>query len=112
MSKSETGVLESGFLELTPDLVENLPEGETQHKKITRGWKAPAGEAYVASETPRGEMSTYFVSDGGKSPYRVRTRGPSFYNIALLTETARGLLIGDLIMLVGSLDFTLGDCDR
>jgi NADH-quinone oxidoreductase subunit D len=99
-------------LKIIKQAVENLPEGETQHKKITRGWKAPAGEAYVASETPRGEMSTYFVSDGAKSPYRVRTRGPSFYNIALLTETARGLLIGDLIMLVGSLDFTLGDCDR
>ena len=61
---------------------------------MSRGWKAPAGEAYVASEAPRGEISCYFVSDGGRYPYRMKMRGPSFYNIAVLEETARGLLIG------------------
>ena len=90
----------------------NLPEGETQHKKVTRAWKAPVGEAYVASEAPRGEISTYFVSDGGKFPYRMKMRGPSFYNIALLEECSRGLLIGDLIALMGSVDITLGEVDR
>ncbi|MHC4549940.1 MAG: NADH-quinone oxidoreductase subunit D [Planctomycetota bacterium] len=92
--------------------VENLPRGDLQHRKVTRGWKAPPGEAYVASEAPRGEVSCYFISDGGKSPYRCRLRGPSFFNISLLGETSRGLLIGDLIALMGSIDYTLGDCDR
>ena len=92
--------------------LENLPEGETQHPKVTRGWKAPAGEAYAASEAPRGEISCYFVSDGGKTPYRCRMRGPSFYNISLLGHTSRGLLIGDLIALLGSIDIVLGEVDR
>jgi len=92
--------------------VERLPAGEVSNAKVSRGWKAPPGEAYVASEAPRGEISCYFVSDGGKNPYRVRMRGPSFYNIAVITETARGLLIGDLIALIGSIDITLGEVDR
>ncbi len=92
--------------------LKNLPEGETQHPKVTRAWKAPAGEAYVASEAPRGEISAYFVSDGGKFPYRMRMRGPSFYNIAVLETCSRGLLIGDLIALMGSVDITLGEVDR
>ena len=92
--------------------VEKLPDGDTAHPKVSRGWKAPPGEAYVASEAPRGEISCYFVSDGSKNPYRARMRGPSFYNIALITETARGLLIGDMIALLGSIDITLGEVDR
>ena len=99
-------------LKIIRQAVDNLPGGETAHKKVTRGWKSPAGEAYVASEAPRGEISCYFISDGGKNPYRCRMRGPSFYNIALLEETARGLLIGDLIALMGSIDITLGEVDR
>ena len=79
---------------------------------MTRAWKAPAGEAYVASETPRGEIAFYFISDGGKKPYRMKARGPSFNNISLLGECARGLLIGDLIALIGSVDITLGEVDR
>jgi len=92
--------------------LQKLPDGDIQHPKVTRGWKAPPGEAYVASEAPRGEISCYFVSDGGRFPYRARMRGPSFYNIALLEKCARGLLIGDLIALIGSIDITLGEVDR
>jgi NADH-quinone oxidoreductase subunit D len=92
--------------------VEKLPDGEFTHKKVTRAWKAPPGEAYVASEAPRGEISTYFISDGGKNPYRVRVRGPSFHNISVLEDVARGLLIGDLVALIGSIDITLGEVDR
>ena len=92
--------------------IDNLPDGDTQHPKVTRAWKAPAGEAYVASEAPRGELAFYFISDGGKNPYRMKARGPSFNNISLLGECARGLLIGDLIALIGSIDITLGEVDR
>jgi NADH-quinone oxidoreductase subunit D len=92
--------------------VAKLPEGEFAHKKVTRAWKAPPGEAYVSSEAPRGEISNYFISDGGKKPYRARMRGPSFYNISVLEDVSRGLLIGDLVALIGSIDITLGEVDR
>jgi len=91
---------------------ERLPAGDVQNAKITRGWKAPPGEAYVATEAPRGELGFYFISDGGKNPYRVKTRGPSFANISVITGVARGLLIGDFIALIGSIDITLGEVDR
>jgi NADH-quinone oxidoreductase subunit D len=99
-------------LKIIRQAVAKLPAGDVANPKVSRGWKAPEGEAYVASEAPRGEISCYFISDGGKSPYRARMRGPSFYNISLLGETSRGLLIGDLIALMGSIDITLGECDR
>jgi NADH-quinone oxidoreductase subunit D len=99
-------------LKIIRQAIAKLPAGDVANPKISRGWKAPEGEAYVASEAPRGEISCYFVSDGGKAPYRARMRGPSFYNISLLGETSRGLLIGDLIALMGSVDITLGECDR
>ncbi len=103
-------ILES--IKIVRQAVEKLPDTEIAHKKVSRGWKAPPGEAYVASEAPRGEISCYFVSDGKKNPYRVRMRGPSFFNISLITATARGLLIGDMIALLGSIDITLGEVDR
>ncbi len=103
-------ILES--IRIIRQAVEKLPDTEIAHKKVTRGWKAPPGEAYVASEAPRGEISCYFVSDGGKFPYRARMRGPSFYNISVITQTCRGLLIGDMIALLGSVDITLGEVDR
>ncbi|MEM8882891.1 MAG: NADH-quinone oxidoreductase subunit D [Planctomycetota bacterium] len=99
-------------LKIIRQAVDKIPEGDFTHKKVTRAWKAPPGEAYVATEAPRGELSTYFLSDGGKFPYRVRMRGPSFHNISVMEDTARGLLIGDLIALMGSIDITLGEVDR
>ncbi|MGQ0614332.1 MAG: NADH-quinone oxidoreductase subunit D [Planctomycetaceae bacterium] len=90
----------------------NLPAGEFTNAKISRGWKAPPGEAYAVTEAPRGELGFYFISDGGKNPYRVKTRGPSFCNISVITAVARGLLIGDFIALIGSVDITLGEVDR
>jgi len=99
-------------LKIIRQACDRLPAGEVMNGKITRGWKAPPGEAYVLTEAPRGELAFYFVSDGGKNPYRVKARGPSFNNISVITKSARGLLIGDLIALIGSIDITLGEVDR
>ena len=90
----------------------NMPDTEIAHPKVTRAWKAPPGEAYLATEAPRGELSFYFVSDGGRNPYRMKARGPSFNNIAVLETEARGLMLADLIALIGSVDITLGEVDR
>ena len=74
--------------------------------------KPPVGEVYVRGENPRGELATYMVSQGQDTAYRIRCRGPSFSNIACITEVAEGTLIADLVALIGSLDIVLGEVDR
>ena len=72
----------------------------------------PAGDIYVATEAPKGELGFYFVSDGGSRPYRMHIRSPSFIHISALGVIARGELVADLIANIGSLDVVLGESDR
>ena len=79
---------------------------------VTRGMKIPVGEAYGATEVPRGEHGYYAVSDGLGSAYRMRVRGPGFANIQTLPMMAAGESIADLISIIGSMDIILPDIDR
>ena len=72
----------------------------------------PAGDVYVATEAPKGELGFYFSSDGGSRPYRMHIRSPSFIHISALGIIARGELVADLIANIGSLDVVLGESDR
>ena len=81
-------------------------------KIVTEGFGVPAGEAYVAVESPRGELGFYVVSDGTAKPYRVHMRTPSFGNLQALPGMIEGRLIADTISAMGSIDFVLGDVDR
>ena len=88
-------------------------EAVIHHFKLwTEGFKAPQGEVYVRVESPRGELGVYLAGDGGAKPYRVHFRTPSFYNLQAMSEITRGSMLADLVAIVGSADFTLGDCDR
>ena len=77
-----------------------------------RGFKVPAGEIYRAVETPRGELGVFIVSDGSEQPFRIHYRSPCFVNLGALNHMARGALLSDLVAIVGSLDFVLGEIDR
>jgi NADH-quinone oxidoreductase subunit D len=88
-----------------------MPPGEIQGK-VPKGFKPPKGEVYVRVENPRGELAYYVVSEGGDKAWRMRCRGPSFSNIAVITEVARGSLVADLVALMGSMDIVLGEVDR
>ncbi|HAM52005.1 MAG TPA: NADH-quinone oxidoreductase subunit D [Nitrospiraceae bacterium] len=80
---------------------------------ITKGpIAAPEGEVYVATETPKGELGFYFVSDGTGKPYRMRLRAPSFVHVAAIPRLSEGALVADLIANIGTIDIVLGDCDR
>jgi NADH-quinone oxidoreductase subunit B/C/D len=79
---------------------------------VTRGMKIPRGEAYGATEVPRGEHGYYVVSDGLGYAYRIRVRGPGFANIQTLPMLATGESIADLISIIGSIDIILPDIDR
>jgi NADH-quinone oxidoreductase subunit D len=81
-------------------------------KIVTEGYRVPAGEVYVAIESPRGESGCYVVSDGGPRPWRVHFRAPSFAALQATATCSEGALIADLIAIVGSLDAVMGDTDR
>ena len=74
--------------------------------------KIPAGDAYLETEAPKGQMGFYLVSDGSAIPWRVRARSSSFSNLAVTHELCRGCLIADVPAIVGSLDIVMGEIDR
>jgi NADH-quinone oxidoreductase subunit D len=88
-------------------------EALIHHFKIwTEGFNAPKNSIYSAVEGPRGELGVYLEGDGGPKPYRVHMRTPSFENVSVVQEISKGHLVADLIAIIGSLDFVLGDIDR
>jgi NADH-quinone oxidoreductase subunit D len=81
-------------------------------KIVTEGYRVPAGEVYVAVESPRGESGCYVVSDGGPRPWRVKFRAPSFVALEATATCMVDSYVADLIAIVGSLDSVMGDTDR
>jgi NADH-quinone oxidoreductase subunit D len=88
-----------------------IPEGNVQ-SAIPKRIRPEHGEIYVRTESPRGELGFYIISDGSTSPYRVKARAPAFVNLSVLPEIARGCMIADLVAIVGSTDIVLGEVDR
>ncbi len=91
--------------------VDGIPAGPLR-ARVPRVIKVPRGECYVRAENPKGEMGYYLVSMGGRGPYRVKIRSASFSNISVLPWLLEGALVPDIIAILGSLDFVLGDVDR
>jgi NADH-quinone oxidoreductase subunit D len=88
-------------------------EALIHHFKLwTEGFSTPKGAIYNAVESPRGELGVYIVSDGGPKPYRIHWRTPSFDNLQALPFMAKGVLVADLVAIIGSVDIVLGDVDR
>ena len=81
-------------------------------KLFTEGFKVPAGEVYVAIESPRGELGCYLVSDGSAKPYRLHIRAPSFVNLQTLPHLMRGGMIADAVAIISSVDPIMGEVDR
>jgi len=78
----------------------------------TEGFRVPAGDAYVSTESPRGEMGYYVVSDGGQKPYRMHMRSPSFSSLQALPAMCRGHMVADVVAVLGSVDMIMGEVDR
>ncbi len=91
--------------------LEGMPEGDHM-AKLPRVLRPPAGEAYAAVESPRGELGVYLVSDGSDTPYRMRYRPPAFYALQAGEQLLPGTLIADAIVALGSVDLVLGEVDR
>ncbi|MDR2442815.1 MAG: NADH-quinone oxidoreductase subunit D [Deltaproteobacteria bacterium] len=93
--------------------ISSLPDGPIVIPKAPKPtFKLPAGESYFAVEGARGQVAVHLVSDGGKTPYRVKLRAPGFSNLSLFAEAARGTLLADAIAILGSLDLVIPEVDR
>src|SRR5947207_2710775 len=79
---------------------------------VTEGLKAPPGEIYFAAENPKGELGFYINSRGGGVPHRLKIRAPSFVNLSILPVLLPGCMMSDVVAILGSLDFVMGECDR
>jgi NADH-quinone oxidoreductase subunit D len=96
---------------MVEQLLDGLPAGPIM-AKVPRIIKVPAGEAYVSTENPLGEMGYYIVSKGDTGPFRVRVRTASFNNISVVPWVLRGVFVPDIITILASLYFILGDIDK
>jgi len=81
-------------------------------KLVTEGFRVPAGQAYTAVESARGELGCHVVSDGGTRPYRAHFRDPSFTNLQSIAAMCEGSMIADVIAAVASIDPVMGGVDR
>jgi NADH-quinone oxidoreductase subunit D len=91
--------------------LDGLPSGPVM-AKVPRIIKVPEGEAYVETENPLGAMGYYVVSKGDLGPFRVKIRTPSFNNISVVPWVLRGVYVPDVVTILASLYFILGDIDR
>jgi NADH-quinone oxidoreductase subunit D len=105
-----------------PDLKTVLPPKEQvltkmeqlihQFMIVTEGPDVPPGEAYFGAENPKGELGFYVISRGGGVPWRLKIRAPSFCNLSVLPYLLKGHMISDVVAILGSFDFVMGECDR
>ncbi len=79
---------------------------------VTEGPQMPAGEVYFEAENPKGVLGFFIVSKGGGVPYRLKIRSPSFCNLSILPKLCVGNMVSDVVSILGSLDFVMGECDR
>ena len=98
-------------MHIIDQLIDNIPEGDFRLKSKAL-IRLPEGEYYQRVETARGELGVYIVSDGNKSPYRIKYRTPSFSNLGVLQYIAKGSKIGDLVAIMATLDLIIPDIDR
>ena len=101
-----------GFLPGKDKVLTKMEELIHQFILVTEGIQAPVGEVYFGAENPKGELGFYINSQGGGVPYRLKIRAPSFVNLSILGKLLPGHMMSDVVAILGSLDFVMGECDR
>jgi NADH-quinone oxidoreductase subunit D len=81
-------------------------------KLFTEGYRPPKGEVFVRTESPKGELAFFIVSDGSAKPYRMHVRGACFANLQVLPRMIEGSFLSDVVAGIGSIDIVLGEVDR
>jgi NADH-quinone oxidoreductase subunit D len=95
-----------------PDVLMKMEELIHHFIIHTEGVDAPPGEVYFGAENPKGELGFYIHSKGGGVPHRLKIRGPSFVNLSILPKLLPGHMMSDVVAILGSLDFVMGEADR
>ncbi len=99
-------------LRIIEQALAKLPVGPFMAEKVPKKLKPPRGDIYQTVESPRGETGIYIVSDESDTPYRMKWRVPSFSNLMVFPELARGTLLADTVAILGSLDLVIPEIDR
>jgi NADH-quinone oxidoreductase subunit D len=100
------------FLPPKKRVLTSMEELIQQFMIVTEGFDCPEGEVYHSTEVPKGELGYYIISTGGKSPYRLRIRSPSFNNVSTLPVLVAGGLVADVLANIASLAPVMGEVDR
>ncbi len=100
------------MLPVKTDVLTKMEELIHHFIRVTEGVDAPAGEIYFGAENPKGELGFFIHSKGGGVPYRLKIRSPSFVNLSILPKILPGHLVSDVVTILGSFDFVMGECDR
>jgi len=99
-------------LRIIEQALDGMPEEGDVTEAIPKRIRPKEGELYVRTESPRGELGYYIISDKSASPFRVKARAPSFVHLSMLPAISKGSLIADMVAIVGSIDIVLGEVDR
>ena len=98
-------------IKIIEQALSELPKGEIS-AKVRRIVRPPAGDVFIRTESPRGDLGVYIVSDGSDKPYRVKVRPPSFANLQALEYMLKDTYIADAVLVLGSIDIIMGEVDR
>jgi NADH-quinone oxidoreductase subunit D len=98
-------------LDVIDQIHDHMPSGPV-NVKLPKQVKAPEGATYVRTENPLGQLGYWLESDGGRTPWRLKMRTPSFSNVQALPYLLEGVLVPDAIAVLGSVFFVVGDIDR
>lgn len=92
--------------------VRNMEAVINHFKLYCDGFSLPSANLYVAAETPKGEFGVFLVTNNSPRPYRCKIRSPGFFHLQCVDFLAQGLMLGDLVAVIGSIDIVLGEIDR
>ncbi len=92
--------------------LQQMPKEGNVHEALPKKVRPPKGSVYKRTESPRGDLGYYIISDGKPSPIRLKMRSPAFTSLSVLNEISRGWMISDVLAVLGSLDIVLGEIDR
>ncbi len=98
-------------IKIIENAMRDMPKGDTI-AKVRRIARPPKGESFVRTESPRGDLGVFVVSDGTDMPYRVKVRAPSFANLQALQLMLEGAYLADAVLILGSIDIIMGEVDR